>query len=334
MPLSAQDTLVRQHAIGASEVSCLLGLHPSKSIIDVFNRLVEGLEPEVSPEEARWMKEGEILEPAILAWWAHQKGIWKLDIEQPGTQVSTKWPRLCATPDGVVPKLGRLVEAKRSRFPSEEWGEDGTAEIPQHHIVQVQCTMAITGYEVCDVAALLGGGFHLYTVKADPTVQRAYHEVVTDFWNNHIKTGKEPPPDGHVHYTEDLKRRFPQALSDIVFVATAENEAAMQQYDEARSMVKHWEGIKEHAWQEISNAIGAAAGLMGHWGKATWSNVKGSLVTDWKSIALELGAPEALVQKHTLAKAGHRMLRVTKSKASRSRKEESPTDAAAASSVD
>ncbi len=313
-PLSAADQLIRQKHIGASEGSVLVGLHPRKCIMDVFHRLVEGIETPPTEEERQWMDDGTDLEPAVRSMYARRKGIWKLDIEEPGTQTNPKWPHLCATPDGVVPKLGRLLEVKTAIWPGDEWGEEGSADIPEHYKVQVQLTLAVTGLEVADVAALLAGRLHLYTLKADPVYQRALHEVVVDFWEKHIRTGKEPPPDGHVRYTEHLKRKFPRALSDNVFIATAEQEEAMRRYDEARAAIKHWGQVKDLAWQQLTDAIGAAHGLVGQWGKATWGNVKGGLETDWKAVAMDLNASEALIQMHTLPTPGHRQLRVTPAK--------------------
>lgn len=315
-PLTAADTLVRSRNIGASESSALLGLHPRKSALDVFTRLVEGIEAAPTAEEKLWMGDGQDLEPACISMYARRKGIWKLDIESSPTLTHPDWPHLCATPDGIanLSTGRRLLEVKTAIWPGDEWGEEGSAEIPQHYAVQVQLTMAVTGLESADVAALLAGKLRVFHLRADPLYQRALHAVVVDFWEKHIATGKEPPPDGHVRYTEHLKRKFPNALSDNLFVATAEQDDWMRKYDEARSAIKHWEQVKEHAWQHLADAIGAATGLIGTWGKATWGNVKGGLETDWKSICTELGAPEELIQKHTLAKAGHRQLRVTAAK--------------------
>jgi putative phage-type endonuclease len=314
MPLSAADTVIRQRHVGASEVSALLGMHPRKSALDVWTRLIEGTEPIATEEEKQWMHDGQELEPAVMGMYARRKKIWKLDIEQPGTQTSTKWPHLCATPDGVIPKLNRLLEVKTAIWPGDEWGEEGSSDIPEHYKVQVQCTLAILGLDVADVAALLAGKLRLYTVRADPVHQKVLHEVVTDFWTKHIHTAKEPPPDGHVRYSEHLKKKFPQALSDSVFVATSEQDEAMKKYDEARAAIRHWGAIKDLAWQQLADAIGAAVGIAGDWGRASWGNVRGEMVVDWEAVAKDLNASEALIQRHTLEKAGHRQLRVTKSK--------------------
>src|SRR5205823_5075211 len=80
-----------------------------------------------------------------------------------------------------------------SRFRSEEWGEPGTSQIPDHYAVQVQHQMAVTGYREADVAVLFSGSdLKLYTVPFDKPLVEGLIELESAFWR-HVTTATPPP---------------------------------------------------------------------------------------------------------------------------------------------
>lgn len=92
-----------------------------------------------------------------------------------------------------------------SGFVSDEWGEDGTDQVPQHILVQAMHQLAVTGYEVCYVAALLAGlGFRIYVIERDQIFIDRLIAKLGVFWRC-VQTG-EPPA---VTTIEDAKMRFP-----------------------------------------------------------------------------------------------------------------------------
>ena len=56
------------------------------------------------------------------------------------------------------------------------------------------------------------GYFHQYTVKANPAVQEMLVKHYTDFWNNHVLTGKPPEPRNY----EDIKRLLTEPVGTII----------------------------------------------------------------------------------------------------------------------
>ena len=75
-----------------------------------------------------------------------------------------------------------LVEIKTARFPTDEWGRQGTSEIPTHYIVQCQHELAVTGAETCYVAVLFAGSEpRLYVVGRDDELIATLIELEAEF---------------------------------------------------------------------------------------------------------------------------------------------------------
>jgi predicted phage-related endonuclease len=72
------------------------------------------------------------------------------------------------------------------------WGEDNTAAIPAHYLVQITHYQAVTGW-LWNVAALIGGtDFRLYHIERDLEAEAGLNKAEELFWREYVL--KRVPP--------------------------------------------------------------------------------------------------------------------------------------------
>lgn len=191
-PLNREAWLAeRRGGIGASEVGAILGLSPWDSPLEVYLRKVGKL-ADSPPGEA--MRFGLALEPVILSAYCERFGG-----RIAGCQVFRKLDGcpLFATADAVL-EDGRLVEAKtvglRNRHYLAELGPEGTDQVPESWLVQVQAQLLCHRAEEADLAVLVGGQeLRRYTVRRDDALAELIPRAAADFWEAYVAAGVAPP---------------------------------------------------------------------------------------------------------------------------------------------
>lgn len=180
----------RQSGIGASEAAMAIGVSRWGTPLDLYLRKVGQAPPVVETPEMRW---GTRLEPQIAEAYSEQTGFGFVAEQQFIRSPTIPW--IFATLDRVRSD-GRIVELKNvGARAAADWGEPGTDEIPVHYLVQVLHQMIVTGTEVVDVAALIGGSdFRVYTVDRDEDVSSRIVEKEEAFWDR-VRRREPPPPD-------------------------------------------------------------------------------------------------------------------------------------------
>lgn len=177
----------RRKGIGGSDAAAVLGLSKWKTPLAVWQEKRGEIGPQPDNEAMLW---GRALEPVIRQQYAERTG------------------RIVRVPDGIIRHPShefmlanldgftddrRVVEIKTART-AHEWGEPGTDEVPQSYLIQVQHYLAVTGFEVADVAVLIGGSdFRMYEVPADRELQQMMIDEEATFWNL-VREGTPPEP--------------------------------------------------------------------------------------------------------------------------------------------
>jgi putative phage-type endonuclease len=309
------DNDIRGTRVGASEASALVGLHPHISAVDVYERLVNG----AKNDDSELLQIGRALEPAVIQLYAEKTGTDPGALSTAKTLAIAKFPYLCATPDRLAYRDGgyRLIEAKTHSYfgAADEWGEPGTDEVPPHHAMQVQLTLAVTQMPEADLAVLFSGrDFRIYNIRANVKYQQDAYDIIHAWYEKHIKTKTPPAPDGHESYTDWLKREYPVAAQADVLEATPEDEQEVRKFLQWKAEMEHAEQKMLEAKQFLQLRIGDSSGLRGFFGSISYRNIKNSQKVDWKGIASELGFTDALLEKYTTEQLGHRVFRVTAKK--------------------
>ncbi len=183
----------------ASKVAAIVGLSPWESRFSLWHRMAGLVPPEPDSDVKR---RGHYLEPAIVAWWADRHPEWH--VTEGGTAIHTQDGRFAATPDRMIAREGdpewlRCLEVKTSRQ-DDQWGAEGTDEIPPHYFVQCQWQMECTGTRLCHVALLdTWLAFREYVVEYDPQEAAGLRAEAAAFMDSLPWGAKPQRPDLDAH---------------------------------------------------------------------------------------------------------------------------------------
>lgn len=178
LPMTRGEWLAqRKTGIGGSDAAAVLGLSKWATPLQVY---LDKISNETNDFDSPSMKWGRILEPVIRQEYADHTG---QEILKPQYELirHQQCPFILASLDGFTAD-NRVVEIKTSKY-DRDWGEEGTDQVPQEYLIQVQHYMAVTGFQIADIAVLIGGSdFRIYTVGADPELHLMMFEAYGAFW--------------------------------------------------------------------------------------------------------------------------------------------------------
>lgn len=255
----------RRRGIGGSDVAAILGLSPYRTPLDVYNDKL-GRAPETADNDAMYW--GRALEPVIRQRYSDVTG---RDVLLPEDMlVHPKNGFMLANLDGFTADR-RVFEAKTART-GNGWGEPGSDEVPDAYALQVQHYLAVTGFEVADIAVLIGGSdFRLYHVEADASMQADLIDAEAEFWQR-VLTGNEPEP---VTFAEAQQRFGRSGANGVVQAGELATQAA---HDLAliKAQIKALEEHEEAAKAVLMRALGDSGDTLMRDGKtlATWKLAK------------------------------------------------------------
>lgn len=286
----------RMTGIGGSDVAAILGLSKWNTPRGVWEQKVGIAQPVEDNPAMFW---GRTLEPVVRQHYSDQTG---REVRIPTDLLrSPQYTFMIANVDGVTADR-RIVEIKTARD-GRDWGEPGTDEIPIYYICQVQHYMAVTGFDVADVAVLIGGSdFRLYEIHADVEFQSLMVEKEAEFWE--CVTSKAPPAP--VSY-QDMLAAFKTSKS-VEVVASGEIRSYVHRLKVLSAQIKQMEEEHEACKAAIMGAMGEADTLVAPDGKplVTWKSSKPRESFDSK--AFQAAHPELYPQFIKTGEASRRFL--------------------------
>lgn len=180
----------RAHGIGSSDAPIITGDAPwgdLRTLWAVKAGIID--EPQIDTPATAW---GLRLEDVVAEWYAETYGVKVQRVRQ--LQVHRELPWMRASLDRRIVGARQLLEIKTRRFADEQWGPDGSSEIPTHYLVQVQHQLAVTGMESAVVAVLFSGSDpRRYPIPRDESLIEALIELETEFWQS-VEAGTPPEP--------------------------------------------------------------------------------------------------------------------------------------------
>jgi putative phage-type endonuclease len=232
----------RRRGIGSSDAPIITGDAPWGDVQQLWAVKTSLVDEE--PLELPRTTWGLRLEQAVADAYSEREGRKVRRVNRPVQHPELAWMR--ASVDRVVVGEKRVVELKTARFPDDKWGPDGTAEIPEHYLVQVQHQLAVTGYDVADVPVLFSGfDLRVYTVPRDTEMIDALIELEREFWQCVVdrtppvaiiaRAGRRVVPlrEGELQADAELDALLAQGHA-----ARVEKKAAEQRSDEIDALVK------------------------------------------------------------------------------------------------
>lgn len=215
--ITAEQRKTRLSYAGSSDAPAILGVDPYRSAADVWlekTGRVDGFEGNEHTDR------GTLLEPALLDW--AEKEIGRpfdrqvMRIAADGLRAANFdgicWPR--ETPGAFT------VEAKTA-CSDEEWGDDGTDQVPDRVLIQAHHQFDIAGpaYRTCYVPMLVPVyrkfDFRLYVVPRNDDLVRVVAESTATFMRDFVRADRQP--DDFKPSMEVLKRmkRVPNKVVGI-----------------------------------------------------------------------------------------------------------------------
>lgn len=319
MTLSAHQIHNRANAIGASDVSAILGLNPYRGPFDVWARfhlpdetVERHADDPTRPDFRRW---GDILEEPIAQEYARREGVEIRKLADDETWRHPTKPYLIGHPDRLLVDRRRGLEVKTANLRvAHRWGPEEQEVVPDEYRIQCASYMAMGEYERWDLAVLLGGSdYRTYRLKRDESIEGPMLEGVETFWEENIRGKVRPPIATSPQAEQWIKRLFPRNTRPLIEDPSAELLDLARLYASWRDTAKHAEDEKAVVGAKLREAIGEAEGF--RWGpkqrcKATFRNSKDGVELDAKGLLAELNPPDELVQKYSRVKPGPRVLLV------------------------
>lgn len=303
--LSAEQLQERTTGIGSSEIGAIAGVSPHATPMEVYCLKV-GL-AERAPTTAQQFA-GQHLERAIASMYAERENarivlpstVWPRSVN--GTLRHSAEPWMIATPDVVRIEDGapaRLVEIKNvGGYNAREWGDDGSRDVPAHYLAQVTWQMGVAGITRCDLVALIGGqDLRVFPIAFDAELFALLHGAGRRFWFEHVIPQVAPDIDASEGTKRYLNARYPRNTRPLLTAPETADRWA-RQFAEADALLSSAETLRDEARNALCDYIGDADGIEAPAWRATWKAAK-SGGTDWKALAMQLGATPAQIAEFT-----------------------------------
>ncbi len=234
------EVLDRSSYFGSSDVASILGLSKWSTPLDTYRRKVEPESfPEHDDDKRKILRRGTLLEPVIRSMAVEDYG---LKLFASGQRYTDKLhPFMRAEIDFETVGDGGLDDIVNnecksvSPFLADQWGEEGSTEIPADYYAQVQYALMVTARPLCYVWALFGADKLVRYVipRESDEVLNGIRARVAKFWYDHVLP-QVPPAPVTIDDVEFLMRR----LQGREVVATPDVEEAIQRYRNAKAVAK------------------------------------------------------------------------------------------------
>lgn len=188
--LTAEQRKLRRGGLGSSDSAAIHRLCEWQTDHDVW--LAKQFPLRELSSEVVFL--GNYLEPMLIGWAREQTGVdFAVDI----MVAAPDSPVLVANFDGVHERVGCEAKTRGLLWPggvSDEWGADGSGQVPADVFMQCQHQCYVGGLELVWVPALIGGkGRRMYRVqRADDQFMRDMVDKDHDWWERHITRGERP----------------------------------------------------------------------------------------------------------------------------------------------
>lgn len=179
--------------IGGSDSPVILGFSPWKTPLQLWLEKTGREKEETTKETHPWLYWGKVLEPVIASEYELVTGK-KTTETDPLIHPQHNW--MSGTPDRLISDEKLILECKiaRESRSNKDWGtEKDAVKLP--YIIQVQHYMAITGFNQCDIAVLIGNSdFRIYSIDRDEELIKMIIDKCGKFYHDYIEKDKQPPP--------------------------------------------------------------------------------------------------------------------------------------------
>jgi len=264
----------RLAGIGGSEAAAIAGVSAWSSPMSVYLSKLGLAEPLAESDAMYW---GKALEDPVIARFEDDNGVDVIGRQE--FYRSAEHPFMLATIDGRYATTEgdtdtwHLYEGKTtSAWNAKAWKDD----VPLAYWVQAQHNLAVTGYQDCAVAVLIGGQrYESAVVGRDDVYIAQLIELESDFYHNHLVPQVPPAIDGSKASEDALKVLFPEDDGTELTTDDPDAEDAIRRYLDYKQAVSEFEAKKRKAANEIKALLGMAErATIGGKYRATWKTIE------------------------------------------------------------
>lgn len=266
--MSEADWLkARRNSIGASEAAAVVGLHPYMDSADVWIEKMSDEEPDTEEgfDNLNFWLGNEIEDITAKRFTLETDKDIRKDNK---ILLHPEYDFLSCNLDRVVTGENVPAELKMMRR------YDG--EILNHHYIQVQHQLAITGAPYAYYVVLENGwnrAFHYERIERNEEfIEELIHSEV-QFWRDHIETEEPPIPKTY----EAASKIFEKADKGTVIEIpkTREKLKLLSDGIEAHQQIRQWKQIKKDAKDKLASLMGSAEEIQYNGETAvTWKNIR------------------------------------------------------------
>ena len=277
--------------IGSSQIAALVGLHPYRKLLDVFNALAFG----VTARRVAHLAWGQKVEPAILAYRLEQLGetAQAMDTRQMverfgprylgGLTVRARSSAIAiASADAVLlvreawddPERLRPLETKNVGWTqARHWGDDDDETPPGYRLQnlwQQGCLDADGGGELC--ATIGGAPPETWPVPWDQATWENLVTIAERFWRNHVLTRRPPVALSDDAASADyLRAAFPEEAEGVPLLPAGELEKVIEEWAAADDAWASAEKQARTLERQLCARIGDGLGFqLGDGRRLTW----------------------------------------------------------------
>lgn len=269
--LSPEQLAQRLEGITATDISAIVGVHPYRSAVDVWQEKRGLAPPFEGNERTKW---GNLLEPVIRSDYEERHGV---RVEVHGTIAHPHMPWMMATPDGLVYRghesepSGGLEIKCHTVYLSHLYGDPGTDEVPPYELCQCAWSLGVTGLKRWDLVPFVDGMTSDYVIDRDDELISTLIERAERFRIDNVLAGNPPPPDGSESYSKWLAATHKADNAEAALIPIADNLEMLKivsRLRELRDEIAELEGEEGIHVQSIKAVIGNHAGIEFPSGKA------------------------------------------------------------------
>lgn len=193
---------IRKQYLTGTDAGAVCGMNPYKSAMQVY---LDKTGPEIETMDNEAMRLGRDLEDYVASRFMEASG--KKVRRANAMYVNEQNPFMLANVDRMVVGERAGLECKTaSPYSSDRW-KDGN--IPEWYYLQCQHyikTLEMDGWYLA--VLIFGKGFQYTYIERDEEMLRYLVSIEKDFWENHVKAGVMPSPDGSKGADELIQKYF------------------------------------------------------------------------------------------------------------------------------
>jgi putative phage-type endonuclease len=260
----------RRTYIGGPDAAVIVGQSTWSSAFDVWQRKI-GLQDEMT-DLPIVMRVGTELESLVCSLYSERTGYTLKEVDciinphEPWMGGSVD--RLILDENGVA--VGVLEAKTAEGWKRNDYGEEGTDEVPAAYLIQCAWYLALTDLPWADLAVLFGRHqFCVFRIERNLKLESTLIDRCRKFWFENVIAEVAPELDGSDGADAYLQSQFPRNTLNMVS-GDVEAETIMREYATHRDAAEFHDRKLQLKRQQLERLIGDHDGIQCATGRATW----------------------------------------------------------------